>query len=164
MHRLFKAKQGLADKFLIVSDVYPTATTDLADLVLPAAMWVEKNGMYGNSERRTQQWFKMVKPPGEARDDCWMTIALARKLFELGHPGMKDKDGKFLFTIKDAAGKEVPAWEWAHYYDVNVDQALFEEYRKFSTYKHKNLAPYTEYVKARGLRWPVVEQTRRHVA
>ena len=159
LHRLFKAKQGLADKFLIVSDVYPTATTELADLVLPAAMWVEKNGMYGNSERRTQQWFKMVKPPGDARDDCWMTIALARKLFELGHPGMKDKDGKFLFTVKDDAGKEVPAWEWAHYYDVNVDQSLFEEYRKFSTYKHKNLAPYTEYVKARGLRWPVVQQT-----
>jgi len=158
LHKLFKAKQGLADKFLIVSDVYPTATTELADLVLPAAMWVEKNGMYGNSERRTQQWFKMVKPPGEARDDCWMTIALARKLFELGHPGLKDKDGQFLLAIKDEAGKEVPVWDWAHYYDVNVDQALFEEYRKFSTYKHKNLAPYAEYVKTRGLRWPVVEQ------
>jgi nitrate reductase (cytochrome) len=71
-------KPGLADKFLIVSDVYPTATTELADLVLPSAMWVEKNGMYGNSERRTQQWFKMVKPPGEARDDCWQTIAVAQ--------------------------------------------------------------------------------------
>lgn len=158
LHKLFKPKKGLADKFLIVSDVYPTATTELADLVLPAAMWVEKNGMFGNSERRTQQWFKMVNPPGDARDDCWMTIALAHKLFELGHPGMKDKDGKFLFTIKDAAGKEVPVWDWAHYYDVNVDEVLFEEYRKFSTYKHKNLAPYTEYVKARGLRWPVVQQ------
>jgi len=158
LHKLFKAKQGLADKFLIVSDVYPTATTELADLVLPAAMWVEKNGMFGNSERRTQQWFKMVKPPGEARDDCWMTIALARKLFELGHPGLKDKDGQFLLSIKDSAGQEVPVWDWAHYYDVNVDEALFEEYRKFSTYKHKNLAPYAEYVKTRGLRWPVVEQ------
>ena len=158
LHHLFKGKQGLADKFLIVADVYPNATTELADLVLPAAMWVEKNGMVGNSERRTQQWFKMVKPPGDARDDCWMTIAIARKLFDLGHPGMKDKDGKFLFTVKDDGGKEVPVWEWQHYYDVNVDQALFEEYRKFSVHKHKNLAPYTEYVKARGLRWPVVQQ------
>ena len=35
-----------------------------ADLVLPSAMWVEKNGLVGNSERRTQQWFKMVAPPG----------------------------------------------------------------------------------------------------
>jgi nitrate reductase (cytochrome) len=159
LHKLFKAKRGLEDKFLIVSDVYPTATTELADLVLPAAMWVEKNGMYGNSERRTQQWFKMVEPPGQARDDCWMTIAVARRLFELGHPGMKDKDGEFLFTIRDGEGREVPVWDWAHYYDVNVDKALFEDYRRFSPYKHKNLAPYDEYVKARGLRWPVVEQT-----
>ncbi len=158
LHKLFRAKQGLADKFLVVSEVYPTATTELADLVLPAALWVEKNGMFGNSERRTQQWFKMVNPPGEARDDTWMTIALARKLYDLGHPGMKDKDGKFLFAIKDGAGKEVPVWDWKHYYDVNVDEALFEEYRKFTTLKHKNLAPYTEYVKARGLRWPVVKQ------
>ena len=63
LHKLFKDKCGLEDKFLIVSDVYPTATTDLADLVLPAPLWVEKNGMFGNSERRTQQWFKMVNPP-----------------------------------------------------------------------------------------------------
>jgi nitrate reductase (cytochrome) len=159
LHKLFKAKRGLEDKFLIVSDVYPTATTALADLVLPAALWVEKNGMYGNSERRTQQWFKMVEPPGEARDDCWMTIAVARRLYELGHAGMRDKDGEFLFTIRDGDGRVVPVWDWAHYYEVNVDKALFEDYRRFSPYKHKNLAPYDEYVKARGLRWPVVEQT-----
>src|SRR5262249_17855232 len=110
------------------------------------------------SERRTQQWFKMVSPPGQARDDAWMTIALARRLYTLGHPGMKDKDGKFLFTIKNEKGAEVPAWEWEHYYDVNVDRALFEEYRQFTTMKHKNLAPYEEYVKAHGLRWPVVQQ------
>ena len=156
LHKLFKAKRGLEDKFLIVSDVYPTATTELADLVLPSALWVEKNGMFGNSERRTQQWFKLVNPPGEARDDCWQTIAIARKLFELGHAGLKDKDGKFLFTFKNAAGAEVPAWDWKHYYDLNVDKALFEEYRVFSRYKHKDLAPYDELVSSRGLRWPVV--------
>lgn len=159
LHKLFEGKKDLGDKFLIVADVYPTATTALADLVLPAAMWVEKNGMYGNSERRTQQWFKMVPPPGDARDDCWMTLALARRLFELGHPGMKDKDGRFLFSFKNDAGEEVPVWEWEHYYDINVDRLLFEEYRLFTRMKHKDLAPYEEYVKARGLRWPVVQQT-----
>ncbi len=157
LNHLFNDKKDLKDKFLIVSDVYPTATTVLADLVLPAAMWVEKNGVFGNSERRTQQWFKMVEPPGQARDDCWQTIALARRLYERGHAGMRDKDGKFLFDIKDAAGKSVPVWDWAHYYDVNVDKALFEEYRGFTTLKHKDLAPYDEYVKAHGLRWPVVQ-------
>lgn len=154
----FTNKEGLKDKFLIVSEVYPTVSTKLADLVLPAAMWVEKNGVYGNSERRTQQWFKMVNPPGEARDDCWMTIAVARRLFEMGHPGMKDKDGKFIFSIKDDAGEEVPVWEWEHYYDVNVDKQLYTEYREFTFMKHKDVAPYDELVKARGLRWPVVQK------
>lgn len=158
LHKLFLAKEGIQDKFLIVSDVYPTETTAIADLVLPSAMWVEKNGMFGNSERRTQQWFKMVQPPGEARDDCWQILAVARRLHDLGHPGMKDKDGKFLFTFRDAKGAEVPVWKWERYHDINVDEALFERYRPFTRKKHKDLAPYTEYVKARGLRWPVVEQ------
>lgn len=158
LNQLFLPSRKLPGKFLIVSDVYPTATAMAADLVLPSAMWVEKNGMFGNSERRTQQWFKMVPPPGEARDDCWQTIAVARRLHDRGVAGMKDKDGRFLFRIVDARGAEVPVWQWPHYYDVNVDQQLFDEYRRFSRHKHKDLAPYAEYVKARGLRWPVVEQ------
>jgi nitrate reductase NapA len=155
---LFEPSRRIPGKFLIVSDVYPTATVKAADLVLPSAMWVEKNGMVGNSERRTQQWFKMVPPPGEARDDCWQTIAVARRLFDRGHPGLKDRDGKFLFDVADAKGRAVPVWEWPRYYDVNVDEHLFEEYRRFTRKKHKDLAPYREYVKARGLRWPVVQQ------
>lgn len=153
-----KNKAELKDKFLIVSDVYPTATTVLADLILPSAMWVEKNGVFGNSERRTQQWFKMVDPPGDARDDCWQTIAVAHELFTRDFKGMKDRDGNFLFEVKGDDGKPVPIWEWENYYDVNVDKHLFEEYRQFTQLKHKDLAPYAEYVKARGLRWPVVEQ------
>ena len=158
LNKLFNDKANRQEKFLIVSDVYPTATTQLADMILPAAMWVEKNGLFGNSERRTQQWFKMVEPPGQARDDCWMTIAIAHRLFELGHEGMKDKDDNFIFAIRDENNQEIPVWDYDHYYDTNVDKHLFEEYRGFTTLKHKNLAPYDEYVKARGLRWPVVQQ------
>jgi nitrate reductase NapA len=156
-HKLFHASRKLKDKFLIVSDVYPTATTKYADLILPSSMWVEKNGVFGNSERRTQQWFKQVDPPGEARDDCWQTIAVARELYDRGVEGMKDKDGKFLFHMEEN-GKVVETWKWRNYYDMNVDKALFEEYRPFTRMKHKDLAPYDEYVKAHGLRWPVVEQ------
>lgn len=153
---LFTPSRRMADKFLIVSDVYPTATTREADLILPSAMWVEKNGMTGNSERRTQQWFRMVNPPGQARDDAWQIIAVARKLFDLGHPGMRDKDGRFLFHTTNAQGAEVPVWLWPRYYEVNVDEVLFERYRPFTRQKHKDLAPYQEYVRARGMRWPVV--------
>lgn len=42
------------DNFIVVSDAYPTMTAEAADLILPAAMWVEKEGAYGNAERRTQ--------------------------------------------------------------------------------------------------------------
>ena len=158
LKKLYTAKTGLEDKFLIVSDVYPTSSTEIADLVLPAAMWVEKNGAYGNSERRTQQWFKMVQPPGQAREDVWMTLAIAHRMFELGHPGMKDKDGKFIFTFKDDAGNEVPVWDYAHFHDINADRVLYEEYRPLTHMKHKHVAPYDVLAKETGMRWPVVEQ------
>jgi len=157
-HKLFDPSRQMEDKFLIVSDVYPTATTREADLVLPSAMWVEKNGVMGNSERRTQQWFKMVEPLGDARDDVWQVIAVARRLYDRGHEGMRDKDGRFLFDVRGEDGREVPVWEWPRFYDVNVDRHLFEEYRRFTTIKHKNLAPYDVYVQHRGMRWPVVEK------
>ncbi|MCK5796523.1 MAG: molybdopterin-dependent oxidoreductase [Deltaproteobacteria bacterium] len=158
LHKLVPGKERPKDKFLIVSDVYPSKTTEIADVVLPSALWVEKNGIFGNSERRTQQWFRQVLPPGEARDDCWQTIAVAHKLDELGVSGMKDKDGKFIFDAKDDKGADVPIWEWKHYYDVNVDRLLYEEYRPATEMKHKNVAPYDVLVKHRGMRWPVLRQ------
>ncbi len=147
----------LKERFLVVSDVYPTVTTDQAAVVLPSAMWVEKNGMFGNSERRTQQWFKMIEPPGQARDDVWQTIAVARKCFELGHPGLKNKDGEFLFTYKGADGQPLEIWKWEVFRKTNVDKLLFDEYRPFTMMKKYSLAPYDELVKARGMRWPVVQ-------
>ena len=39
--------------------------------VLPSAAWVEREGVFGNSERRTQHWEKAVDPPGEATEDAW---------------------------------------------------------------------------------------------
>lgn len=155
--KLFDLAQR-GDRFLIVSDAYPTATTRMADLVLPSAMWVEKNGMYGNSERRTHQWFRMVEPPGQARDDAWQIVAVARALYERGHPGMRDRDGEFLFNVRDEHGSAQAVWDWATWRTINVDRWAFERYRPFTRFKHKDLAPYDSYVQTRGLRWPVVEQ------
>ncbi len=64
-------KQGLGNlDFLVVQDgFHPTPTTELADLVLPAAIWGEKEGTYTNSERRASKVNAAVKPPGEARSD-----------------------------------------------------------------------------------------------
>ena len=71
-------------RFIVVSDIYPTPTTAMADLILPAAAWVEREGVFGNTERRTQQWNKMVDPPGEAREDAWQVIQVAKRM-GMGH-------------------------------------------------------------------------------
>src|SRR6478736_219601 len=55
------------DNFIVVSDAYPSVTALAADLILPTAMWVEKEGAYGNAERRTHVWHQLVSAPGESR-------------------------------------------------------------------------------------------------
>ncbi|MFQ5527533.1 MAG: nitrate reductase catalytic subunit NapA [Thermoanaerobaculia bacterium] len=71
------------DNFIVVSDVYPTLSSKVADLILPSAMIFEKWGAYGNSERRTQMWRQQVSPPGEARSDVWQVMEFAKR-FTLG--------------------------------------------------------------------------------
>jgi assimilatory nitrate reductase catalytic subunit len=74
--------QGLESlDFLVVQDgFHPTPTSELADLVLPAAIWGEKEGTYTNSERRVSKVNAAVAPPGEARPDFEIFLAVAEKL------------------------------------------------------------------------------------
>jgi nitrate reductase NapA len=116
-------------RFIVVSDIYPTPTTAIADLILPAAAWVEREGMFGNTERRTQHWKKMVEPPGEAREDAWQVIQVAKRM-NMGH----------LFP-------------WP---DDNWHEPMFEEYRSFGLGHGKDLASYVELTRTRGMIWPVV--------
>jgi nitrate reductase NapA len=67
------------DNFIVVSDVYPTLSSKVADLILPSAMIYEKWGGYGNSERRTQLWRQVVLPPGEARSDVWQMLEFSKR-------------------------------------------------------------------------------------
>src|SRR5947208_14101308 len=67
------------ENFIVVSDAYPSVTALAADLILPTAMWVEKEGAYGNAERRTQFWHQMVDAPGEARADLWKLTELSKR-------------------------------------------------------------------------------------
>jgi len=73
-------------EFVVVQDgFYPTPTMDYADLVLPAAIWGEKEGTYTNSERRISKVNAFAVPPGEARSDFDIFLALAERL------GVKDR-------------------------------------------------------------------------
>ena len=65
---------------LVVQDGFETPTTALADVVLPAAIWGEKDGTFTNSERRVSRVRAAVDPPGEARTDFDIVLALARHL------------------------------------------------------------------------------------
>jgi anaerobic selenocysteine-containing dehydrogenase len=68
-------------EFLVVQDgFHPTPTSEFADLVLPAAIWGEKEGTYTNSERRISKVNPIVSPPGEARTDFDIFLDLARRL------------------------------------------------------------------------------------
>ena len=76
-YRRAAAKSG---SFLVVSEAYPTPTTDVADVVLPAAMWLEREGIYINVERRAQYFPQMVAPPGDAASDAGQMIEVGRRL------------------------------------------------------------------------------------
>lgn len=63
-------KEGLAKaELLVVQDIFPTETTQLATVIFPAAQWGEKEGTFISSERRIQLVEKVIDPPGEAKPD-----------------------------------------------------------------------------------------------
>jgi assimilatory nitrate reductase catalytic subunit len=64
-------------ELLVVQDGFETPTTALADVVLPAAIWGEKDGTYTNSERRASRVRAAVAPPGQARPDFDIFLAVA---------------------------------------------------------------------------------------
>ncbi len=66
-------------ELLVVQDGFETPTTALADVVLPAAIWGEKDGTYTNSERRVSRVRAAVPPPGEARSDFDIVLAMAER-------------------------------------------------------------------------------------
>jgi nitrate reductase NapA len=126
-YRAGAAKDG---RFLVVSDVYPTPTTDLADVVLPAALWFEQEGLFGNSERRTQHFEQMVDPPGEAMSDAWQLIEVARRM---------------------GLGALFP-WD----YDSHIE-GIWNEYTRFHDNPKHRMAPLAELRAAPGIMWPYVD-------
>jgi formate dehydrogenase major subunit len=86
-HRARRLLEGL--DLLVVQDIVPTATAEVADVVLPAsASWCESEGTVTSSERRVQRVRKSLDAPGEARDDLDILYDLARRMgHDWGTPG-----------------------------------------------------------------------------
>jgi formate dehydrogenase alpha subunit len=77
-------------EFLVVQDIFPTETGQLADIVLPAASFAEKDGTFTNTERRVQRVRKAVEPVGNSKPDWWITCQIAQRMgakgFSFEHP------------------------------------------------------------------------------
>jgi formate dehydrogenase major subunit len=65
---------------LVVQDLFLTETAALADVILPASAWPEKTGTVTNTNRQVQLGRAALSPPGEARQDLWIIVELARRL------------------------------------------------------------------------------------
>ena len=126
----YRSAAAKADRFLVVSEAYPTPTTDLADVILPSAMWIEREGVFANVERRMQHFERMVAPPGDATSDAWQMIEVARRL---GYSN--------LFP-----------WEQPRHVE-----AIWEEYRRFHEDPRSALPPLDELRARPGVRWPYVD-------
>ncbi len=66
--------------FLVVQDIFFTETCELADVVLPAASFAEKDGTFTNTERRVQRVRKAIEPAGEAKADWKILVDLMNLL------------------------------------------------------------------------------------
>ncbi|HUX64184.1 nitrate reductase catalytic subunit NapA [Sulfuricella sp.] len=159
--------------FIVVSDCYPTLSALAADLILPSAMWMEKEGAYGNAERRTQFWRQQVKPQGDARSDLWQYIEFSKRFkVEEVWPAdliakMPEYKGKTLYDVLYANGQvnKYPMADIQKGYPNSdsemigfyLQKGLFEEYATFGRGHGHDLADFEQYHKARGLRWPVVD-------
>ncbi|TKB49044.1 nitrate reductase catalytic subunit NapA [Ferrimonas sediminicola] len=159
------------ENFIVVSDAYMTITASMADLVLPTAMWVEKEGAYGNAERRGQYWHQLVKPvPGAKSDvlqvvefskyfkmeEVWPEELLAQKpeyrgktMFDvLFGNGVVDQ-----FPVSDCKGKYNDESKALGFY---LQKGLFEEYAAFTRGHKHDLGEFDQYF-GEGMRWPVID-------
>ena len=125
----YRRATAKADRFLVVSEAYPTPTSDLADVVLPAAMWIEREGIYGNAERRLQHWERMVTPPGDAMSDAAQMIEVARRL---GHGTLFPED----------RGRDM--------------EGIWNEYRRFRSDQRDAIPALAQLREQPGLIWPFI--------
>jgi nitrate reductase NapA len=116
-------------RFIVVSEIYPTPTYDIADVVLPSAMWIEREGFFGNSERRTQHWDQMVPPPGDAMCNTWQLIEVAKRM------GFNKQ------------------FSWSR---ESYIKDIWNEYTRFHDNPKHRMAPYTVLKERSGVQWPFV--------
>jgi anaerobic selenocysteine-containing dehydrogenase len=122
------------DLFVVVQDIFPTETTEFADVVLPAATCGEKLGTFTNADRTVHISEKAVEPPGEARSDLDILLDYARRMN---------------FTDRDGA----PLVKW------NDSESAFEAWKQCSRGRPCDYTgiTYERLRGASGIQWPCTE-------
>jgi predicted molibdopterin-dependent oxidoreductase YjgC len=77
-HHVIEALENL--DFFVFQDLFLNETAELADVVLPACSFAEKEGTFTNTERRVQRVRKAVEPVGDSRPDWWIVSEIARRM------------------------------------------------------------------------------------
>ena len=105
-----------AEPFIVVSDAYPSATTAVADVVLPAALWVERPGVLANSERRPQKFAQLIQAPAGVLSYGAQMGEVARRL---GHVvSAEPARAVRRATVADlSAHADKRAWIWLRAYE-----------------------------------------------
>ncbi len=133
MPTLRRIREILSSKqcFVIVSDGYRTETTELADVVLPAALWGEKTGCCTNTDRTVHLAEQAVDPPGEARSDLEIWLDYARRM-----------------GFRTRSGKPLPWW--------STPEEAFEEWKRASAGRPCDYTgmSYGKLRDSSGIQWP----------
>jgi ferredoxin-nitrate reductase len=131
---LARAREVLSSEslFLVVNDGYPTETTELADVVLPTALWGERPGTYTNVDRTVHLSDQAVEPPGEARSDLEIWVDYARRM-----------------GLTSRSGRPLPPWD--------SYEAAFEAWRECSRGRPCDYSglSYDLLRERGGMQWPV---------
>lgn len=120
-------REGMEKAFLVVSEIFEdTETAKFADILLPAALYIEKEGVYGQTERRYQIIEKLREPVGEARSDFDILVDFANRMGQ----------GKLI-------SYKTPNECWDEYREIS----------KASKYDFSGIT-YDRLKKERGIQWP----------
>jgi anaerobic selenocysteine-containing dehydrogenase len=119
--------------FVVVNDGYRTETTELADVVLPAALWGEKTGTFTNVDRTVHLSERAVDPPGQARSDLAIWVDYARRM-----------------GLTDRSGRPIPRWD--------TPEAAFDGWRECSRGRPCDYSAMTyDKLRGGGVQWPCTD-------
>ncbi len=108
------ARHALASlDHLVVQDIFMTETAWLADVVLPATAWPEKDGTVSNTDRMVQLGKKAIDPPGQAKPDLWILQQIARGIgLHWDYPGESDGVAAVYEEMRQAMHAAISGITW----------------------------------------------------